>query len=449
MGRKGFTFGSTDWLGAVAGSPHAFRQSIMAVTAYRGPAMEMNWGFASEHYAPYDLVTPSVYEAMVALAAGATGITAYTFAGTHAWRHDPNLHVKWVHQRTNDRGDESSADYPGDAPILSTGERTGKFWSLMQLSQFLADEGPRFLVAGQRSPVAWAIYPPYAWAGQWLLRGDVDDLVWRPPLRAVPRGAYHGLDAFAEMMLSQGIGFRQTDVTRGDHEVAGSDAICVSAYEYMDLATQRRLADHVARGGQLLLTNVVPNLDESLRPARGALADVFSHSTATTRVLRAPAPLEVEGEPFGLVQGAIQSVHAPPDADLPIRLGDETVGYRRRYGDGTAIFLGASPWRSALSGDDRRVARECQRLTWRLLRALDPTLLDDAPSGGGIETGSVVFHHGVGADAEDTDLFVIVGDDGGDIRVRHVMRGHGGLTIRSPSLSVHAVGLGAHGVHAC
>ncbi|GEM_PF-3170456 len=446
VGRKGFTFGLTNWLGVVAGDSRAFRQYVMANTAFRGPAMEMNWGFASEYYTPYQHVAPSVYEAMVAVACGATGVTAYTFAGTRAWRDDPNVDVQWIPQRTNAREDASSADYPGDSPVLSTGERTGKYWSLMQIAQYLRDEGPRFLAGGPRASLAWGIYPPYAWAGQWLMRGDPDDYIWKPPLKAVPRGAYHGLDAFAEMALGQGVGFRQVDVSR-DLDLGGCRLLCVSAHEYMDLATQERLARYVHRGGRLLLTNVVPDRDETLRPARGALHDLFPHGEHCLRPLAGPTPLVVEGEEMGAILEYVHTVTPPADADLPIRINGDLVGYRRRHGAGTAIFLGASPWRATLSGDDRHVSQENQRLAWRLLLALGDAEAVRTPRGG---KGAVVFEHGQGADPRDADLFVIVGETGGDIAVRRSPDGREEtLLVRSPSLAAHAVALDASGIRAC
>src|SRR5581483_5347056 len=145
----------------------------------------------------------------------------------------------------------------------------------------------------------------------------------------------------------------------------------------------------------LLLTNVVPDRDELLRPARGALAELFPHGEQRGVRLDGPAPVEVDGARVGLVLDFAQVVRPPSDADLPIRLAGETIGYRRRHGQGVAIFLGASPWRAALSGDDARVAEEGQALAWRLLLALDGGAIDETPRGG---SEVMVFRHGAGPD---------------------------------------------------
>lgn len=438
-------FGLTNWVGVVCSEPAAFRQYVMATTSFRGPSMEQNWGFSSQYFQPYERVTPSVFESMLAIAAGATGLCAYTFAGTRAWRRDPNVRVDWLPARTNERGDATSGDYPGDAPILSDGTRTGKLWTLHQAAQYLRATAPRFLAAGPDAPVAWAIYAPYAWSGQWLPRGDPDDLLWRPPLQAVPRGAYHGLDAFVEMMLERGVGFRQVDVR--EDSLSGCSLLCLSAHEFMDAAAQERLARHVEEGGSLLLTNLVPDKDERLEPFAGALARrVLPHRVTRRLTLARPTAVEVDGEPLGKALEFAFVVEPPDDAEALVTLGGECVGYERRVGRGRALYLGIGPWRAALSGDDPVVARENQRLTWRLVERLTGGRIAPArPRAGGDALAWLHPCEGAGA----AQAFVVVRDRAGLVEVEvDGARGPRTLRLRSPSQAVQSVLLEDGGIGA-
>jgi beta-galactosidase len=433
---RGHTFGTTSWLGVIVHDRTAFRQYVMATTFSRGPALEQNWGFSTQYDAPYQFETPSHFETMLALACGATGFTAYTFAGTRAWREDANLGGEWHALRTNDRGDETSGDYPGTSPVLSDGTRTRKFWTLRQLSQFLRDEGPRFVAAGPRARVSWGIYPPYAWAGQWLPRGDADDVMWRPPLRTIPRGAYHGLDAFVELLLEEGEGFRQEDVT--GKEGFASQVLCVSAHEYMDARTQERLAAHVEDGGGLLLTGIVPSLDERLLPFEGALRGrVFPHRDREDRILAAPTPLRMGEMGLGLALDTACLVEPPADADMHVHLEDAIVGYRRRVGHGQAIFLGVNPWRAELSGDDPYVARANRKLVRALLDRLRGEPSPARPLGA--PPGEV--HAWEHAQGRLQQIYVVVRDAEGDLRVAYTTPDgdRETLELRSPSGVAHAI----------
>jgi hypothetical protein len=443
-------FGSTNWLGVVAGDEQAFRQYVMASTAFRGPAMEQNWGFSLEYFAPYEHVTPSHFESMLAFACGATGMTVYTMIGTRAWRGDRNLTDDDAPVRTNDRGDASSGDYPGSAPVPSTGERRDKFYTLQQMTQYFRSEGPRFARHGPRASVAWGIYPPYAWGGQWLPRGDVDDVLWRPPLRAVPRGSYHGLDSFVETMTRLGGGFLQMDVSREDAPLHKAHALCLSAHEFMDGATQERIATYVEQGGALLLTDVLPDKDDLLRDLRGALATrVFPHEEVGFEKLPFPRPILMDGERVGRAVDFVVKLRPPADAERMLEVDGACAGYARRVGQGIALYLGAGPWRARFSGDDRSIAEEDQRLIERLLRLIGGDELFPArPLSGAGEV--VVWQHG-DASKDEQQIFVIVREHVGDVTVEFTRPGprRARATLSSPSQAVHAFAVRRGQLGAC
>lgn len=445
-----FTPGTTNWLGVVAGDEAACRQYLMAVTAFRGPGLEQNWGFSSQYYAPYELVAPSHFETMLSVAAGATGAVLYTFAGTRAWRGNPDLDDGAVPPRTNDHGGATSGDYPGDSPIRSDGARSPKYWTASQLAQYVASEAPGFLERGPRATVAWALYPPYAWAGQWLPRGDPDDVLWRPPLHMVPRGAYHGLDAFVEMMLRCGGAFSQLDVSREAPDPDAQKVVCVSAHDFMDARSQERLARYVETGGHLLLTGPVPDRDERLCPLDGALARrLFPHRAAEDVRLESPRRVDALEGCDGVALEAARVVEAPPDAEEIAWLGGRTVGYLRRVGAGAVAYLGFGPWRARWSQDDRRVAEKNQALVWAVLERLaGERILPARPldAGGAVS----VWQHGPEA-AATQHLFVSVRELQGAASVAFT---HGGgapgrARIWSPSQSMQAFAAGPDGPRAC
>lgn len=451
LGTSDFVFGTTNWVGVVAGDAQAFRQYVMMMTAFRGPCMEQNWGFASQYYAPYEYVTPSHFESMLGLACGATGIAAYPVASTRAWRDDADLGDSLTQARTNDREDETSGDYPGNAAILSNGERTAKYWTLSQMAAYLRSEGPRFVRYGPHAPIAWATYGPYAWSGQWLPRGDPDDVLWRPPLQAVPRAAYHGLDAFVEMMTRAGRGFRQVELTRETVELQRTRILCMSGHEYMDHAAQERLAAWVEKGGRLLFTNFVPNRDERMREAPGPLARrLFPHRVLERIRVSTPEPLELEGALAGHALEFAFVVQPPDDARTILRLRGRCVGYVRTVGEGRVLFAGVGPWRAVHSGDDAKLARENQDLTWRLLRRLGA---DDLPLAHPVDAASgevIAWQHGEPG-RDEQHVFVVARETEGDIRVR-VARPGGvwqDVVLRSPSQSVHAFSLAEGRLRAC
>lgn len=451
LGETDFTFGTTNWIGVVAGDPQAFRQYVMAMTAFRGPSLEQNWGYSSQYYAPYEYVTPSHFESMLGLACGATSFAVYPLASTRAWREDRNLDDRMTQARTNERDDATAGDYPGSAAILSDGRRTPKYWTLMQMARYCASEGPRFARYGPHAPIAWGIYGPYAWAGQWLPRGDPDDILWRPPLKAVPRGAYHGLDAFVEMMTRAGVGFRQVEITRDTAALDRTRILCLSGHESMDLDAQERLASWVERGGRLFLTNLVAERDERMRERRGPLAErVFPHRLVERLRIVEPEPLELGAEEAGRALEFAFEIDPPRDATPILRLRGRVIGYERDVGAGKALFAGVGPWRAVHSGDDAALARENQRLTWKLLERLGAREIAPAAPVDAHDGDVVVWQHG-DPSRDEQHVFVVVREARGTIRVRVGRPGGARLEVelRSPSQSVHAFSLQDGALRAC
>lgn len=378
----GFQHGLTDWVGVVANDPEAYRQFVMALTARRGPALELDWGFSREYAPPYSHATPCLFETILALACGATGINAYTVVGTRAWRDDPHLAAPWYPARTNRKHTPANEDYPGSAPVDSEGRTSPKLEALTLLYGFLRHEASCFARARSTHELAWGVYPPWAFAGQWLPGGDADDLYWRPPLATVPRAAYHGLDAFVELCTNSGTGFQQVDLSQDADLPESVRVLCIAGHSFMSQDAQRRIGRFVRRGGTLLLTGSIPDRDEKLRPAHGELATLFPHGETRWYDLDSPARVMIDGN-AQLVDKQIGILTAPSDALFTLTSEQGCAGYARRAGQGSACYLAAEPWRAQLSGDDHRVATEGQELVSRLIGKLsgertDPRALHPA-----------------------------------------------------------------------
>ena len=354
----GVRWGYTNWGGVASHQPKAFLQYVLAATRERGVNLEENWGF-SDYYDPaYEWVQPSYFQSALFVAGGATGLNVYTMVGTRAWRRDDNLHgqVLPTHYGGLPAWTRADLDYPPHAPIHADGSLDAKFWTVRQLADYLEAEGDSF-VGPSRADLAWAVYPPYAWAGAWAPHGAVDEHPWRASgFRACPRVAYRGLEAFLESALDAQLGAGQVNVyDEPVSRIAEYKMLCVGGYEYMDAGTQAKLVEFVARGGTLLWTGLLPRLDEHLVPTEDhPLRRLFGHRERRFHELPDGKNLEVTLDGCGTIGRAwdwIVAVDRPDDALAVARAEVETIGYVRAYGKGTGIYLGFHPWYASLSGD--------------------------------------------------------------------------------------------------
>lgn len=348
----GVHWGYTDWIGVAARDPRAYQQYVLCATRERGPNVEQNWGLSDIYDPAYASVQPSYFESVLSIAAGATGLNVYAMVGTQAWRDDHNIDTVGL----------PSGDYPRHAPVTSDGARSPKYWTIAQLAHHLASEGAS-LVGDRRADVAWAVYPPYAWAGAWAPSGADEEGPWMAAgFRAMPHVTYRGLEAFLESAGRSGMDVAQLNVM--DADAAGLSryrCLVLSGYDFMDAETQRKLVAFVEGGGALVLTGLLPTRDEHLAPMdRHPLRDLFGHRgeqlaalppDRLTRILRAS-----DGRAVGLAQGWVLEID--PAGDATDTLGDDKgrcVGAIVRRGRGLAIHVGFQPWFSALHGDDMRL----------------------------------------------------------------------------------------------
>lgn len=374
--RMGVQWGYTNWLGVVEREPRAFLQYVLAGTRERGPNVEENWGFSDIYDPAYAYTQPSYFQSLLFLAAGATGLNAYTMVGTRAWRSDVNLAVAQIPRERV----EIDLDYPAHPPVASDGRLLPKYWTLAQIAHHMSAEGAS-LVGERRADIAWGVYPPYAWAGAWAPGGDSEEGPWlEAGLRAMPRVAYHGLEAFLEASLASDNDVAQVNLLGAElAALRRFPLIVLAGYDYMDAETQDLLADYVHEGGSLLLTGLVPRLDERLEPFPGGplRARVFDHGAERLDRLDPndliPVHLDEGDEPIGLASNCVVRPKAPNDAfcELRSRAG-VSMGYAVRRGRGTGIYAGFHPWFSAASGDDLRLVAGNQDFVARIAAALTP-----------------------------------------------------------------------------
>lgn len=349
-------WGTTDWTGVAAQSARAYVQHVMAATRERGPNLEEDWGSSAQHDPAFAHAAPSYFQTLLHLACGATGVTVYTGVGTDAWRDDPGL-------RPEGPGGEPGTwplghvpvEHPGHAPVDAEGGLRPKYWTLAQLGDYLAAEGPGLACAHRAASLAWAAYAPYAWAGAWAPRGARDHRPWlRAGFRACPTVTYHGLESLVETALATGLDHGQVALGQApQEELAEWPLLVLAGYDTMAPEAQDQLVAHVERGGHLLLTGLLPRWNDQLERDRMPLRErLFAHAAEEQVRLRRTVPVQLAGGAEGRAAGWAVRV-APPDGAEPVaRIHAECVGYRVRAGAGTATYLGFHPWYAAVSGDD-------------------------------------------------------------------------------------------------
>ncbi|HSP77255.1 MAG TPA: beta-galactosidase, partial [Myxococcaceae bacterium] len=136
---RGLEYGFTSWVGNALEEDGAFLSYLVAARRQRGPNLEENWGFSWSDARCVHPISPT-YHALLALAAGATGLSVYPACATDAW--GPSIEVEPRNVEPEQaRSGMYARPYGGEAPITVTGGRGRKFETLSLLTRFLRHEG--------------------------------------------------------------------------------------------------------------------------------------------------------------------------------------------------------------------------------------------------------------------------------------------------------------------
>ena len=133
-------YGFTNWAGDTATDDGALDRYLLAATRARGPNLEENWSLGWAYPGWCGPATP-IFNGLLGLACGATGLTVYTACATGDW--EPHLAVPGI-----------DAPYGADAPIGADATPGPAFAALRVLTHFLAAEGADLMLAAGTGPVA-------------------------------------------------------------------------------------------------------------------------------------------------------------------------------------------------------------------------------------------------------------------------------------------------------
>jgi beta-galactosidase len=135
-------YGFTNWAGDTATDDSALDRFLLAATRARGPNLEENWSLGWAYPGWQSPATP-IFNGLLGLACGATGLTVYTACATGDW--GPDLAVPGI-----------DPPYGADAPIGLDARPGPAFEPLRVLTHFLAAEGAALVTAAADGPVAGA-----------------------------------------------------------------------------------------------------------------------------------------------------------------------------------------------------------------------------------------------------------------------------------------------------
>lgn len=250
----------------------------------------------------------------------------------------------------------------------------------------VSDAGRTLLDAsGKPGPDAGAVKEVHAFLQKnaWLAEAerDADCLIafdFNDPVNALSyglKGRTVFTSAEARAFLTDGLlpsvwraGWSPALVKLNDDEFTAdvSRPLIVVSSSCMSLANQLRLIDFLKKGGRILLTPVLPSMDERFNPCT-ELADFLGASAVQT--LKTKDAVFRFGEDSGIPAGALFCTKSVPRAAEALAFetpSGKVVGWRKKTaGNGEAVFLGVS-WEDA-DGDPEQARI---RMTGSLLESL-------------------------------------------------------------------------------
>ncbi len=328
-------YGYTNWCGVVSHNEDAWLKYKIVGKSARGINMEENWGFDSYDPPYYWSVQPSFFQSLAYMLWGATGLNIYLGVSCDCW--------------TDYLAVDAGGVYMHNHPIAEDGSYRDAFWTCHQLGALMRRVGNDLVSDELPVPVAWGLYSPYAHAASW----DSAPQDWtRVGFPGRPHAAWCGWDSF--MALCDRNKTQNAVCYPGEESVEQllrHAAVFMDGNAWMDAATQERLVEFVRKGGVLVLTSYVPELDEFFRPCTILRDTLFPFETELVPDDTEFAYALADGGFKGAGRGALRGVagfrsDALPFASAHSHGREVTCGAIKVEGKGKAIFLGFSPWQT-------------------------------------------------------------------------------------------------------
>ena len=142
------------------------------------------------------------------------------------------------------------------APVDSRGRRTSRIKPLEDVGEFLKTFGKKIADTKKNYDFAVGLYSPYYETS--YLKGSIIEQMM------VARDKFF-FDGIARLLILSGYNFRLIDIERAKHkDLQDIPAMWVFSLDYMDQATQSKLAEYVKKGGILIMNPTIPTKNMGL-----------------------------------------------------------------------------------------------------------------------------------------------------------------------------------------
>ncbi len=240
-------YGMISWLGVAAYDQDVFSRYINTARRARGINMEENWGFGMLYDAKSRFPIIPFYQTLVSIAGGATGYDIYCGVSTDYWDDSLDRITK-----------KQCPTFPSDAPIDENGRCRPMYYTAKFLNDWFAENGEALLECSITTDITYLLYAPYAAVSSWI----PDARYWGLADRAIPRCGYEGFEPFSKVLQQAGFSVGMIELESLSQNQSNSPkVVAIQSAFFMDESAQRTLADHVERGGWLVLSSDLPEID--------------------------------------------------------------------------------------------------------------------------------------------------------------------------------------------
>jgi len=151
-----------------------------------------------------------------------------------------------------------SSYHEWQAPITSDGKERSHLQPIREFGEFLKRNNSELAATKKVYDLSVGVYMPYYMTE--YLRGPLIDKI--TGLRD-----FLFFDGLSRLLILAGLNFNMLDIERASQaELNKMPYLCVFSLDFMDKATQMKLAEYVKKGGKLILNYQIPEKDLSLKP---------------------------------------------------------------------------------------------------------------------------------------------------------------------------------------
>ncbi|MFH1791664.1 MAG: beta-galactosidase, partial [Candidatus Omnitrophota bacterium] len=221
-----------------------------------------------------------------------------------------------------------SSYHEWQAPISSEGKERSHLLPIREFGEFLKKNGTDLAATKKASDLSVGIYMPY-YMTEYLRGPFIDNIV---SLR--DRLFFDGI---GRLLLLSGLNFNFMDIERASQaELNKAPYLCVFSLDFMDKATQQKLAQYVRQGGNLILYYQVPDKDLSLRTETCLIDSLGIGEIAKSR----ENLISIDGKDY--LTEAETSVFKAGNAKVLARTmkGNKPCAIKKKVGKGQVLIVG-------------------------------------------------------------------------------------------------------------